>query len=120
MTINNDLASGLRALKENGEKCILDLDYCDIKENNYYKDTTNRGFTKAALANSGYKEQYIEQSVIVYRKKFGDIFEYFTSQPFPINSITLASHILNNEVVIYIDRLDKSKYLFEFISDTQK
>ena len=102
-------------LKINGEKIILDFDNCEIKENNYYNDITNRGFYRSDIANSGYTEEYIEKSVIFYTHKNGAITEKYISQVFPINTITLGSRILNNEIELYVDRFDRSKYMFEYV-----
>ncbi len=46
--------------------------------------------------------------------------ENYISQPFSLNSITLASHILNNEIILFVDRFDRSKYIFELNLNTAK
>ena len=113
--MENDLSEDqTKYLKTSGEKIKLDLDNCDIKENNYYTDITKRGLSKFEIAYSGYREQYVEQSIIFYYHKSGDVIEKYISQIFSINVITLESHILNNDIVIYVDRFDRNKYLFDF------
>ena len=110
----NELTENHKKLKIDGEKIILDFDNCDIKENNYNLDVTNRGFSNLDIARSGYKEKNIEQSTIVYYHKKAEISEKYISQVFPLNSITLASHIIKNEIFLYVDRFDRNNYFFDF------
>jgi hypothetical protein len=112
--MKNELTEDQKKLKINGDKIILDFDNCDIKENNYDLDVTNRGFSNLDIARSGYKEKNIEQSTIVYYYKKGESLEKYVSQVFSLNSITLASHIIKDEIVLYVDRFDPSKYFFDF------
>ncbi len=99
-------------LKLNGEKIILDLDNCDIKENNYYEDIASKILLPART--DGFREQYIVQSVIIYNYKKNGVSEKFVSQTFAVDAITLESHILNNEIILYVDTFDRSKYFFDF------
>ena len=100
-------------LKQHGEKITLELDNCDIKENNYYEDVTAKGL--ALIEADNYKEKYIVQTVIVYYLKRNNLTEKFVSQTFPLDTITLESHILNNDIILYVDSFDRSKYFFDFI-----
>ena len=118
--MQSKLTEDQKKLKDEGEKIILDFDNCDIKENNYNLDVTNRGFSKLDIARSGYKEKNIDQSVIVYYHKREGVSEKYTSQTFPVNSITLESHVIKNEITLYIDRFDSSKYFFDFNFETLK
>jgi hypothetical protein len=61
-----------------------------------------------------FRERYIVHSVIIYNYKRNDTSEKFVSQTFPVDAITLESHILNNEIVLYVDKLDRGKYFFDF------
>ena len=110
-----ELSDDMNYLKSDGEKIIINLDNCEIKENNYSTDITKRGLSKFEIAYSGYKEDFIEQSVIIFYRKIGDVTEKYISQPFPLNTITLEFHILKNAIILYIDRHDRNKYLFEFV-----
>ena len=101
-------------LKLHGEKIILDFDNCEIKENNYYNDVTNRGMSKLDIAESGYKEEFVVHSVILYYHPNGDKTEKYISQDFLMDAITLGAHILKNEIMLYVNRTDKNKYFFEF------
>jgi hypothetical protein len=103
-------------LKERGEKVILDYNNCEIKENNYYDDVTPRGFSKYEMA-QGYTEEFVEKSVIIYRHKNDSAEDKFISQTFPFNETTLLYHIMQGDIILYVDRFDKSKYFFDFVSD---
>ena len=103
-------------LRSAGDKVIIDLDNCDLKENNYYNDVTNRGLSRADLRDQGYKEQYVEESVIIFYHRIGGKTEKFTSPIFPLNKILLSTYILNKKVILYIDRFDCGNYFFDIIS----
>jgi hypothetical protein len=111
--MQNDLTAEQNNLKQHGEKITLELDNCDIKENNYYEDITNRGLTLLDAADSN-REEYIVQTVIVYSHTRNGFTEKFISQTFSLDTITLESHILNNDIVLYVDVFDRSKYFFDF------
>ena len=112
MNMQNDLTEEQNNLKRQGEKITLDLDNCDIKENNYYEDITNRGL--ALIDTDAYKEKYIVQTVIVYNHTRNGVTEKFVSQTFSLDTVTLESHILSNDIVLYVDTFDRSKYFFDF------
>jgi hypothetical protein len=110
--MQNDLTEEQNNLKQHGEKITLDLDNCDIKENNYYEDITSKGL--ALIDIDAYKEQYIVQTVIVYNHTRNSVAEKFVSQTFSLDTVTLESHILSNDIVLYVDTFDRSKYFFDF------
>jgi hypothetical protein len=110
--MQNDLTEDQNYLKQHGEKITLDLDNCDIKENNYYEDITGMGL--ALIDIDAYKEKYIVHTVIIYNHTRNGVTEKFVSQTFSLDTVTLESHILNNEIVLYADMFDRSKYFFDF------
>ena len=110
--MQNVLTEDQNNLKQHGEKIIIDLDNCDIKENNYYEDIASKIMLPAQADN--YREQYIVQSVIIYNYNRNGASEKFVSQTFAVDTITLESHILNNEIILYVDTFDRGKYFFDF------
>jgi hypothetical protein len=110
--MQNELTEDQNNLKRKGEKITLDLDSCDIKENNYYEDITSKGL--ALIDIDAYTEKYIVQTVIVYNHTRNGVTEKFVSQTFSLDTITLETHILNNEIILYVDTFDRSKYFFDF------
>ena len=103
-----------------GEQIKLDIDSCEIRENNYYEETPhyNLGGTELIVAafdpNENYEEKYVDQSAIIYHHKIGDKTERYESQTFPFGAETLTLHILNNDITLYVDKLDRNNYLFDF------
>ena len=110
--MQNQLTEDQNNLKRQGEKITLELDNCDIKENNYYEDITSKGL--ALIDIDAYTEKYIVQTVIVYNHIRNGVTEKFVSQTFSLDTITLETHILNNEIILYVDTFDRSKYFFDF------
>jgi hypothetical protein len=110
--MQNELTEDQNNLKLHGEKIIIDLDHCDIKENNYYEEIASKIILPAQA--DDYREHYIVQSVIIYTFNGNGSSEKFVSQTFPVDTITLESHILNNEIILYVDALDRGKYFFDF------
>ena len=62
----------LDRLKQNGEYILITVDNCEIRENNYYKEVVSESSSKVQQIdalydpNRNYKQQYVEQSAIVY------------------------------------------------------
>ncbi|MEO6720884.1 MAG: hypothetical protein ABIN67_10965 [Ferruginibacter sp.] len=113
---NNEL---LAKLKKNGERILLTVENCEIKENNYYEEVTNSNFSKAqqidALydSNRNYQQKYIEQSAIIFYHLSNDKKHRMTSQTFPFNAKTLTNYIELKRLAVYISRFDKNIYAFE-------
>ncbi len=107
-----ELTEDQNNLKQHGEKIIIGLDNCDIKENNYYEEIASKIILPAQA--DDYRERYIVQSVIIYNYERNGVIEKFVSQTFPVDIITLESHILNNEIILYVDPFDRHKYFFDF------
>ncbi|HEY5406078.1 MAG TPA: hypothetical protein VIJ92_03285 [Ginsengibacter sp.] len=110
--MQDDLTEDQNNLKQHGERITLDLDSCDIKENNYYEDVTGKGL--AMIDVDAYKEEYIVQTVIIYFNERNDFTEKFVSQTFLLDIVTLETHVLNNEIILYVDTFDRNKYFFDF------
>jgi hypothetical protein len=106
-------------LIETGEQIKLDIDSCDIKENNYYEDVTWQGPSEIESIdaifdpNENFREKFVDQSAIIYHHKIGDETEKYISQSFELGKEAITFHILNNDIILYVDRFDRSNYLFE-------
>lgn len=110
--------STLQRLKKNGEKIILNTTNCEVKENNYYEEVVNKKIGTGAVADALYdpnrnvRQNYIEQTAIIYYYKTGSKSLRMTSQTFPFNAETLKKYLENASVVLYIDKLNKNEYAF--------
>ncbi|MGB4843349.1 MAG: hypothetical protein WBP16_02725 [Ferruginibacter sp.] len=109
----------LDKLKQNGEKIIITVDNCEIRENNYYEevlpDNSSRVQQIDALydPNRNYEQNYIEQSAIIYYYNTSDKKQKMTSQSFPCNASRLINFVEHNRVTLFVNRFNKKDYAFE-------
>jgi len=74
----SEYSNRLNKLIASGEQIKLDIDSCDIKENNYYEEIHNQRTPDIQSVdaifdpNENYEEEYIDQSAIIYFHKIGD------------------------------------------------
>lgn len=111
----------LERLIQSGERILLTVDNCEIKENNYYEEVINESSSRVQQIdalydpNKNYRQDYIEQSAISYYHKIGDKNHRITSQSFPFNAKTLTNYVEKKMLVLYINRFDKNDYAFDII-----
>jgi len=53
------------------------------------------------------------QTMVIYNSKTGFGTETFQSPVFPMDIISIKTHIMKQELILYIDRKDRSNYYFE-------
>ena len=111
----------LERLKQNGEIIMLTVDNCEIRENNYFKEINDqRNYKMQAIdalynPNENYTQTYIEQSALIYNYNNDGEKIRMTSQSFPFAAGTLTNYIDHKLVFLYVNRLDKTDYVFEII-----
>ena len=111
----------LERLIQSGERILLTVDNCEIKENNYYEEVINESSSRVQQIdalydpNKNYRQDYIEQSAIIYYHKIDDKKHRMTSQSFPFNVKTLTNYVEKKMLVLYINRFDKNDYAFDII-----
>ena len=66
--------------------------------------------------NRHYKQEYIEQSAIIYQYNDGDKNIRMTSQTFPFNDSTLELNIESKKLFLYVNRFDKNDYIFDMVN----
>lgn len=112
----------LDRLKQSGERILLTVDNCEIKENNYYEEVVNESSSRVQQIdalydpNRNYRQDYIEQSAIIYYYKNGDKKHRMTSQSFSFNAKVLTNYVEKKMIVLYVNRFDKNDYAFDFTS----
>ena len=111
----------LDRLKQSGERILLTVDNCEIRENNYYEEAINESSSRVQQIdplydlNRNYRQHYIEQSAVIYYYKIGDKKHRMTSQSFSFNAQTLTNYVENKMLVLYVNRFDKNDYAFDII-----
>jgi len=111
----------LDRLKQSGERILLTVDNCEIRENNYHEEVINESSSRVQQIdalydpNRNYRQDYIEQSAIIYYYKTGDKKHRMTSQSFPFNAKTLTNYVENKTLALYVNRFDKNDYAFDII-----
>jgi hypothetical protein len=102
-------------LKDIGEKIIVDLDNCDFKSNSYEVEMPDMQTQYDSFEGPEHrmKTENVQQSIVTYLHMSGSRTESFQSPVFPIDLVSLKTHIIKKELVLYIDRKDRSHYYFE-------
>ena len=108
-------AQAHRDLKETGEKIIVDLNNCDFKSNSYEVEMPDIPTQYDSFEGPEHrtKTENVQQSMFTYIHLTGNFTEHFQSPVFPIDLISLKTHIIKKELALYIDRKQRSNYYFE-------
>ena len=108
----------INRLRQIGNRIIVSLDDCEIKENNYYEEVS-RGSSRVQSVdslydpNENYSQKEVDQSVIVYWYKQGISKYKIISQVFSHDAVSLSVFVENKQVVLYVNPDNKDDYLFE-------
>jgi hypothetical protein len=108
----------LERIKQNGERILLSVDNCEIRENNYYEEVISNGSSRIEQIdalyspNRNYKQNYIEQSAVIYYYKIGNEKHRMTSHSFSFNAKILTQYIENKKLVLFVNRFDRNEYAF--------
>ena len=112
-----DQISFINVLKSKGEKIVLDYTLCEFKTNDYQEEVQNNGKARSydVLFNQDtpVDPTDIKQSALIYLHRSGDKTERFISQTFPIGETSLKAEVLQGEIILYVDRFDRNKYIFD-------
>jgi hypothetical protein len=112
---NTNSTESCQYLKESGEKIIVNLDDCDFKSNDYEVEMPNLQTQYDAFEGPEHRThiENILQSMVIYTCKTGSHTESFLSPVYPIDIVSLKTHIMNHELILHVDQEDRSKYYFE-------
>lgn len=118
--IAKPLIAEVENLKANGEKVVPDFDRCEFKNGSYSHEVDDPRVSNVQWLGSGAiasmdvtTTENIIQSYLVYYHPGSDPPEKFISHHFPFETTTLKYHVLKQEIVLYVDRFDRKKYLFD-------
>ena len=115
VNIEKKIDENLKKLKSVGEPIKLDFDKCEFIDNSYSHEV-NQNISGAEMLSHNSTEilkvEDVNQSALIYRHVTGTSTEKFT-QAFPLHSDALKFYMLNNNVTLYVDRFDRTKYFFD-------
>lgn len=110
-------------IKQNGEKILVDLAKCEIKENDYSEMRLPDGRREADLSDfeamgrgeaAGEKLTEIDQTVLVYTYEYNGKEEKFRSEIIPKTEEDIRIPLyLQKTTTLYVDKTDRSKYYFD-------
>ena len=110
-----DSESQLSQLKSNGEKIILDIEFCEFKTNDFQEIVDSIKLSGIQMYDALYNEAYNyttadrNQTVIIYSHKN----EKFVSPIFSIDEITIQARIMQRLAILYVDKFERTKFYFE-------
>jgi hypothetical protein len=121
---NNEIATAealrIDRIKQTGDKIKVTLESCEVKSRSYQEENINTYFaTRIEMvdglydSNRNYKIREIQQTYIVYYKKYRNITYKFVSQAVSQSADTLKSYIDKQGVVLYVDRTNPKNYYFD-------
>jgi hypothetical protein len=109
-SIEKEIDNRLAQLKATGEKIKPDFDKCEFKDSSYTHEVVDANLS--ALAPYGgdiIVTEDVNQSVIIYHHRRNETF----SQAFPCSGDALKFYVLNNNIILYVNRFDRSTYFFD-------
>ncbi len=105
-------------LMRSGEKILLTTGNCETKENSYHREIDNESMSKAEMLdasfypNRNYRQEFIEQSAIIYQYQGAGKQIRMVSQSFPFSKNSLTAMVENKQLHLYINPFDKNDYVF--------
>lgn len=133
LKIQKQVEALIAQLKESGEKILVDLSRCELKEHHYFEERERYGHKNELLTldvereiqalnsiggNSlGNTEQVqVNQTVIIYatpNNRTGEM-EKFISRVIPKDKITLSCYLdTQKQTVLYVDKTNRECYYFD-------
>ncbi len=133
LTIQKQISEMISDLKENGERILVDLSQCELKEHNYFEEKERYGHKTELLTldiereiqawNSisgssmgNFEQVQVKQTVMVYLRANNQTgkTEKFISRIIPKDKVTLAFYLnQQKQTTLYVDRVDRNRYYFD-------
>ena len=111
----------IEKFKSNAERIELDFDKCEFKSGSFSHQIEDPNMRAVKFMMPGSLASYLDttitenviQSYLTYTDTFHDANYKFISQSFPFDQATLKYHVLNHNIMLYVDRFNREKYLFD-------
>ena len=119
--LENSASLEVERLKAVSEKIELNFDFCEFKNGSYSHQVDDKNTSSLKLIALGSSAllgdktitENVVQSSLIYTHTVGDKTEKYISQSFPFDQKTLGYYVLNNNLVLYVDRVDRTRYFFD-------
>ena len=104
-------------IRKNAERITINFDLCEFSDGSFYHEVKDENagminlISPAAFSYEPTVTKRVNQSSLIYR--ILESSESFVSHSFPFDSTSLKAYVLQNKVVLYISRFDRTKYFFE-------
>jgi hypothetical protein len=118
---NGDRLAEIERLKRTGERIKVTLDNAEVKSRSYQQEIVNEGLPSRMEmldglydSNRNYKTQEIQQTYIIFYKKYNGKPYKFISQATTQNAETVKMYIDRQKGIdLYIDQKNPTNYYFE-------
>lgn len=117
---DDHVETAIAQLKSNAVKIVLDFDKCEFKNGSFSQEVEMKSphaidfFVPGSISFKETVTENVVQSHLVYTDSINGENGRFISQSFPFDITTLKLYVLRNNMVLYIDRFNPEKYLFDF------
>ncbi len=116
IVIEKEIDENLEKLKSTGQLIKLDFDSCEFHDNSYSHQVTDQNIGYLASVSPYNQEilttENVNQSALTFNYSGGGKIEKF-KQAFPFSSEALKFYVLKNNITLYVDRNDRTKYFFD-------
>ena len=111
----------IEKFKSNAERIELDFDKCEFKSGSFSHQVEDPNMSAVKFMVPGSLASYIDttitenviQSYLTYTDTIHGETYKFISHSFPFDHATLKYHVLNHNILLYVDRFNREKYLFD-------
>lgn len=109
----------VKRFKEKAEVIVPDHDACEFRNGTYYHEVEDKDISWMASGSHIIKREEVTktekvvQSSFLYHHHEGGTIKKYASRGFPFDKIALQLYVMNGKIKLYVDRFDRSKYIFE-------
>ena len=112
----------IQKLKSSAEKLELNFEKCSFKNGSFSYQEKDENLTDIVISAHILSSlpyigtdvtENVNHSYLTYTETVDGKISKFISQSFPVDQTTLKFYVLNNSIVLYIDRFNREKYLFD-------
>ena len=119
--VEQHINTKIEKFKSTAERIELDLDKCEFKSGSFSQEVEDSDISPieimaegslGSMSNTTMAENVIRSYLVYADTLNGDSYK-FISHSFPMDQTTLKFHVLKHNVILYVDRFDRKKYMFD-------